>query len=93
MIVSGGLFLAVYFIVFVLFNHAFPGYALLSGISRSSRGFGWLLPLEELMFAFTFGLYWSSIYEHLMWRRERAHALSTELAALSGRVPKNAANQ
>jgi hypothetical protein len=24
------------------------------------------------MFAFTFGLYWSSLYEHLMWRSEHA---------------------
>ncbi len=73
MIVSGGLFLAVYFVVFVFFNLAFPGYVVavwnlkaISGVRLAG------VPLEELMFAFTFGLYWSSLYEHLMWRRERA---------------------
>lgn len=75
MIVSGGLFLAVYFVVFVVFNLAFPGYVVavwnlpaISGVRLVG------VPLEELMFAFTFGLYWSSVYEHLMWRRE--HAIS-----------------
>lgn len=27
------------------------------------------VPLEELMFACTFGLDWSSVYEHVTWRR------------------------
>ena len=73
MIVSGGLFLAIYFLVFVVFNLAFPGYVIavwnlkdLSGVRVAG------VPLEELMFAFTFGLYWSSVYEHVMWRREHA---------------------
>ena len=26
------------------------------------------LPLEELLFALTFGFYWSSVYEHVTWR-------------------------
>lgn len=26
------------------------------------------LPVEELLFAFSFGMYWSSVYEHLTWR-------------------------
>lgn len=25
------------------------------------------IPLEELMFAFTFGMMWSSAYEHILW--------------------------
>lgn len=25
------------------------------------------IPLEELLFAFTFGIYWSGLYEHLFW--------------------------
>ena len=73
MIISGGLFLAVYFIVFVSFNLGFPGYVVavwnlpaISGVRLVG------VPLEELMFAFAFGLYWSSVYEHLMWRREHA---------------------
>jgi len=27
------------------------------------------IPLEELLFAFTFGMYWSGLYEHLYWRK------------------------
>ncbi len=72
MIVSGCLFLAIYFVVFVLFNLAFPGYVVavwnlpaISGVRLVG------VPIEELMYAFTFGLYWSSVYEHLMWRREK----------------------
>ena len=72
MLVSGGLFVLLYFVVFTLFNLAFPGYVVavwnLAGIS-GLRLAG--VPLEELMFAFTFGLYWSSIYEHLAWRANR----------------------
>jgi len=26
------------------------------------------MPLEELLFAFAFGLYWSGVYEHFTWR-------------------------
>jgi hypothetical protein len=73
MLVSGGLFFAIYFFVFVLFNVAFPGYVeavwnleAISGVRLMG------VPLEELMFGFTFGLYWSSVYEHLTWRGQRA---------------------
>ena len=72
MLVSGVLFLGVYFVVFAVFNLAFPGYvvavwnlAALSGVLLAG------VPLEELMFAFTFGLYWSSVYEHLTWKWSR----------------------
>jgi hypothetical protein len=34
----------------------------LSGISV------WVIPLEELLFAATFGAYWSGIYEHFTWQ-------------------------
>ncbi len=27
------------------------------------------IPLEELAFGFTFGLYWAGIYEHFTWHR------------------------
>lgn len=27
------------------------------------------IPLEELLFAFFFGLYWSGVYEHFTWTR------------------------
>ena len=72
MLASAGLFLALYFVVFAAFNLAFPGYVVavwnlpaLSGVVLAG------VPLEELLFAFTFGLYWSSVYEHLAWKRSR----------------------
>jgi lycopene cyclase-like protein len=86
MIVSGGLFLTVYFVVFVFFNLAFPGYVVavwnlkaISGVRLAG------VPLEELMFAFTFGLYWSSMYEHLMWRRQHVLPSATMNARALGR--------
>ena len=70
MVVSGTLFLVLYFLVFMLFDRAFPGYVAAVWNCRTISGrlvFG--VPVEELMFAFTFGLYWSSVYEHVTWRR------------------------
>ncbi len=76
MIASGCLFFAVYFIVFVLFNLAFPGYVEAVWNLKALSGVRLIgVPLEELMFAGAFGLYWSSVYEHLMWRRE--HTLTS----------------
>ncbi len=72
MVISGVLFLLLYFVVFALFNLAFPGYvAAVWNLKAVSGLLAWGVPLEELMFAFTFGLYWSSMYEHLTWRRYR----------------------
>ena len=35
----------------------------LSGISL------WFMPIEELLFAISFGMYWSGVYEHITWRK------------------------
>jgi hypothetical protein len=75
MLISGALFLAFYFMVFAIFDLVFPGYVTAVWNLRVLTGVRVLgVPLEELMFAFTFGLYWSSVYEHLAWRRGRAVA-------------------
>jgi|SRR3989344_2086045 len=65
--VGGILFLILYFLFFLIFNLFYPNavynYWNLSAIS------GILVlgvPLEELIFAFTFGLMWSSVYEHIL---------------------------
>ena len=72
MVASGILFLLLYFVVFALFNLAFPGYVpAVWNLKAVSGVLLWGVPLEELLFAFTFGLYWSSMYEHLAWRRTR----------------------
>ena len=70
MLLSGVLFFFLYFVVFALFNLAFPGYvAAVWNLNAISGLLLWGVPFEELMFALTFGLYWSSLYEHLAWRR------------------------
>ena len=70
MMVSALLFFGVYFLYFLTLVAAFPGYVesvwnldAISGILVLG------IPLEELAFALTFGLYWSSIYEHIKWRK------------------------
>ena len=67
---GGTLFLALYFAFFQLFDLAYPGMVqkiwnlkALSGILVVG------VPIEELMYAFTFGVLWSSLYEHVFWYR------------------------
>lgn len=72
MIVSVFLFLGLYFFYFLTLIAMYPGYVekvwnlkVISGILI----FG--IPLEELLFAFSFGFLWSSIYEHVTWRTQK----------------------
>ena len=69
-LVGGLIFLGIYFIFFFLFNWAFPGYIEqvwnFEGIS-GIKIFG--VPMEELLFALTLGMLWSSLYEHLGWHK------------------------
>ena len=67
---GGGIFMVLYFLFFKLLDLAFPGYVVkywtidaLSGIIALG------IPIEEYLFAFTFGLMWSSLYEHLSWEQ------------------------
>jgi len=73
MATSGIIFFFIYFIFFFIFNILFPGYIqkvwnlkALSGILL----FG--IPLEELVFATSLGLMWSSVYEHVFWYKVRS---------------------
>jgi hypothetical protein len=85
MIVSGVLFFGVYFFVFALFNVVFRGYVEAVWNLKAISGVRVIgVPLEELMFGFTFGLYWSSVYEHLTWHGQGA--LSPVMVKL-GRSP------
>jgi Lycopene cyclase len=67
--IGGFLFLA-YYVVFLLgLEWTAPGYIervwaldALSGLSIFA------MPLEELLFAFAFGAYWSGVYDHFTWR-------------------------
>jgi len=68
-IIFGGiLFLLLYFVFFLLFNNIYP-YAIETfwNLSALSGILILKVPLEELIFAFTFGMLWSSVYEHIRW--------------------------
>ena len=67
-LVGGVLFLWLYFVFFLFFNMLRPtavgeiwNLEAISGIHIKG------VPIEELMFAFTFGILWSSLYEHALW--------------------------
>ncbi len=69
-LVGGVLFLALYTVFLLGLKWSAPSYieqvwnfATLTGV----RIYG--LPLEELLFGFTFGLMWTGIYEHFTWKR------------------------
>jgi len=73
-LVGGILFLALYTVFLVGLKWSAPGYieqvwnfSALTGV----RIYG--LPLEELLFGFSFGLMWTGIYEHFMWERSVAN--------------------
>ncbi|MBA2655313.1 MAG: hypothetical protein H0U71_09670 [Gammaproteobacteria bacterium] len=66
--VGGLLFLFLYSIFFWVLIFIFPDFvkeawnlSALSGILTLG------IPIEELLFAFTFGMLWSSLYEHFFW--------------------------
>lgn len=68
--VGGVLFLFYYIIFLTGLEWSVPGYidrvwnlAALSGTSLFH------MPLEELLFAVAFGMYWSGVYEHFTWSR------------------------
>ena len=67
--VGGFLFLAVYVIFLLGLRWLWPSYIervwnlkALTGVLISG------MPLEEFFFAFGFGMYWSGVYEHVMWK-------------------------
>lgn len=70
MITSAIIFLGIYFIYFITLIAVYPGYVEKVWNLKAISGVLILgIPLEELLFALSFGFIWSSIYEHLTWRR------------------------
>lgn len=69
-IAAGGLlFTILYFLFFLSINVVFPTFINSWNLSAISGILVIGVPLEELMFAFTFGMNWSSVYEHILWLR------------------------
>lgn len=70
MIVSAFIFLALYFFYFLTLIAISPSYVEQVWNLKAISGVLILgIPLEELLFATSFGFLWSSIYEHLAWRK------------------------
>ena len=68
--VSGILFTALYFVYFGSILPFFPNYVeLYWNLENLTHVLILGIPIEELLFAFTFGMYWSGLYEHLFWRK------------------------
>lgn len=71
-LVGGAIFSGLYFIFFSGFNWAYPGY--ISRVWNFSAISGILIlgvPIEELFFALTLGMFWSSLYEHIKWHKTK----------------------
>src|SRR3989344_526792 len=70
MFVSAFLFFCIYFVYFLTLIAMSPGYVERVWNLEAISGILILgIPLEELLFALSFGFMWSSVYEHLTWRR------------------------
>ncbi|MDP4007456.1 MAG: lycopene cyclase domain-containing protein, partial [bacterium] len=70
MLASALLFLGLYFVYFLTLILMHPGYV--EQVWNLSAISGILIlgiPLEELLFAASFGFLWSSVYEHFTWKK------------------------
>jgi hypothetical protein len=80
-LIGGLLFLALYTVFLLGLKSLWPGY--IEAVWNLSDLIAWRpagLPLEELLFGFGFGMYWSSVYEHVTWRQRDAVRLRVTTA-------------
>lgn len=67
---GGGIFLALYTAFLMGLKWIWPGY--IEAVWNLGFLLGWRpagLPLEEILFGLVFGMYWSSVYEHITWQQ------------------------
>ena len=70
---GGAVFLLLYTVFLLGLKWIWPGYiAAVWNLGDLVAWRPWGLPLEELLFGFAFGTYWSGVYEHLTWRQRDA---------------------
>lgn len=70
MLASAFIFLILYFLYFLILIALSPGYVEQVWNLKAISGILILgIPLEELLFALSFGFLWSSIYEHITWKK------------------------
>jgi len=89
-LVGGALFLFLYSVSMLSLIIFAPGY--IEQVWNLSALSGVLLvgiPLEELAFGFTFGLYWAGIYEHFTWHRSTAPDTQFPASHMHDRVAKS----
>ncbi|MEO8636077.1 MAG: lycopene cyclase domain-containing protein [Gemmatimonadales bacterium] len=73
-VIGGLLFLGLYAAFMLGLKWLAPGYIVaVWNLSALQGGLVYGIPLEELLFGFTFGLYWTGVYEHFTWRKSMAH--------------------
>jgi hypothetical protein len=66
--VGGLLFLIIYFVFFLSLLLFDPDFVIHVWNLKALSGIFLLgIPMEELLFAFSFGMLWSSLYEHIKW--------------------------
>lgn len=68
-IIGGTLFAMLYFFIFSLINIIFPDFINYWNLSELLGMFVMGIPIEEILFAFSFGAMWSTVYEHIAWRK------------------------
>lgn len=68
---SGGVLFLIYYAVFLVgLELTAPGYIeRVWNLEALSGIFVGIMPVEELLFAVAFGMYWSGVYEHFTWRK------------------------
>jgi hypothetical protein len=72
-LIGGVLFLALYTVFLLGLKLLWPGH--IEAVWNLGDLIAWRpvgLPLEELLFGLGFGMYWSSVYEHVRWRQRDA---------------------
>lgn len=84
--IGGGLFLG-YYVVFLLgLELTAPGYIQRVWNHDVLTGFHIIgFPVEEVLFAFTFGMYWTGAYEHVAWHQ----AVPTQSSRRTGFATRN----
>ncbi len=68
--IGGMLFIGYYALFLVLLEWSAPGY--IERVWNLGALSGWrigFIPVEELLFAAGFGMYWAGVYEHYTWKR------------------------
>lgn len=72
---AGGVIFTLYYWIFVEgLELLYPGYVhQVWNLADLSGLMVYHTPLEELIFAFTFGMYWAGVYEHFTWRKTVVH--------------------